>query len=188
MKTKYILFFYLTVMATLIALGLFYSPTLSAWLYRPDWYLHAKFTHILCVTLFFGNVVIGTLWETRSLLSNDSQIIRYTYRTVTWLDAFFTAPLILISLISGLMLGTVLGGVWTLPWLSRAFLLFLFSGAVWIAADIPTQYKINRLFRDIRDDEPPPPKLLRWLWFRVGLNIFAIVPLLMVFFLMVHKP
>ena len=58
----------------------------EAFLSRPELYLHAKLAHVLAATLFFGNVVIGTIWETRSLVSKRAEIIRYTYATVAWLE------------------------------------------------------------------------------------------------------
>ena len=133
--------------------------------------------------------MIGTLWETRSLMSKNPEVIRHTYQTVVWLDAVFTAPLILISVLSGILLGTVLGGVWSMNWLAAGFTLFLISGGLWVALDIPTQYKANRLFQQV----PPgavtlPPELLRVLRLRVGINLFTILPLLVIFYLMVHKP
>ena len=145
--------------------------------------------HVLSVSLFLGNVVIGTLWETRSLLSKRAEIIRYTYETVAWLDAVFTAPLILLVVVSGLMLGTIAGGVFTLAWLVIAFATFALSGLVWLAFDIPTQYLVKRLFREAPAEaaELPTP-LLSVLRFRIFLNAGAVVSLLVVLFLMVHKP
>lgn len=189
MKTKHLLGFYLTVMAVLLVWGLCFPQTFLALMEQPDFYLHAKFFHILSVTLFFANVVIGTVWETRSLLSKKTEIIRYTYKTVTWLDAVFTAPLILVSVLSGIMLGTILGGVWNIGWLSVAFSLFLFSGAVWLVADIPTQYQVNKLFASVAPGEQTlPPRLMKLLWFRLGINCFSVIPLLIIFVLMIHKP
>jgi uncharacterized membrane protein len=148
---------------------------------HPELYLDAKLAHILSATLFFGNVVIGTIWETRSLVSRKVGVIRHTYDTVASLDAFFTAPLIVVALTSGMMLATFLGGPFSMGWLTLAFGLFALSGLVWVVVDIPTQRGIKRILA-------APPELQRLLRFRLGLNLFAIVPLLVVFFLMVQKP
>ncbi len=156
---------------------------------HPELYLDAKLAHILSATLFFGNVVIGTIWETRSLVSRKVGVIRHTYDTVASLDAFFTAPLIVVALTSGMMLATFLGGLFSMGWLTLAFGLFALSGLVWVVVDIPTQRGIKRIFATLSDDaSDAPPELLRLLRFRLGLNLFAIVPLLVVFFLMVQKP
>ncbi len=188
-NTRPILLFQLALMAVLIGYALLCPQQFLAFIERPDLYIHAKFIHILSVTLFFANAVIGTIWETRSLLTKNPEIIRYTYKTVIWLDAVFTAPLILLAVLSGIMLGTVLGGVWTMGWLSVAFSLFLFSGAIWVMCDIPSQYKANRLFETVKPGATDlPAALTRLLWWRMGLNLSTILPLLFIFFLMVHKP
>ncbi len=189
MKTRRALLASLVVMGLLIAIAVVAPHRVEDFLRRPQLYLHAKFVHVLSVSLFLGNVVIGTLWETRSLLSKRAEIIRYTYETVAWLDAVFTAPLILLVVVSGLMLGTIAGGVFTLAWLVIAFATFALSGLVWLAFDIPTQYRVKRLFREAPAEaaELPTP-LLSVLRFRIFLNAGAVVSLLVVLFLMVHKP
>jgi uncharacterized membrane protein len=140
----------LGIMSLLIALAFIFPERFTAILKaHPELYLHAKLAHILSATLFFGNVVIGTIWETRSLLSKRLELIRHTYETVAWLDAFFTAPLILVAVLSGLMLGTLLGGVFSMGWLTLAFGLFVLSGLVWVAFDIPTQKRVKRIFAEL---------------------------------------
>jgi uncharacterized membrane protein len=188
-NTRNILGLELAVMAVLVLAAVLLPEQFATFIARPELYLHAKFVHVLSVTLFFANVVIGTLWETRSLLSRNASHIRFTYQTVAWLDAFFTAPLILVSLLSGLVLGTVLGGIFSMGWLASAFALFVLSGLVWVTLDIPTQYKVKRLFAETPvESETLPPELLRVLRFRLRLNVFAIALLFIVFYLMVHKP
>ena len=189
MNTRRILGIELAVMAVLVLVAVLFPDRFATFIARPELYLHAKFVHILSVTLFFANVVIGTLWETRSLLSGNASHIRFTYATVAWLDAVFTAPLVLLSLLSGLLLGTVLGGIFSIGWLASAFALFVLSGLVWVTLDIPTQYKVKRLFAETPEESPTlPDELLRVLRFRLRLNVFAIALLSVVFYLMVHKP
>ena len=189
MNAKTLLRAELALMVAIIGLALIAPHRFVGWLARPGWYLHVKLAHILSVTLFFANVVIGTLWETRSLRSLRPEIIRHTYETVAWMDAFFTAPLILVAVLSGLSLGTLLGGVFSMAWLVVSLVLFALSGIVWLALDIPSQYRVKRLFAKEREGAPSlDPELLRLLRFRRTLNIVTIVPLFVVFALMVHKP
>jgi uncharacterized membrane protein len=169
--------------------ALLFPAAFTAWLSRPELYLHAKFIHVLSVTLFFANAVIGTIWEARSLVCGTPEIIRYTYRTVAWLDAVFTAPLILIAVCSGIMLGTILGGVGSIGWVSTTLFLFGVSGTVWVLLDIPMQYRVNRLFETVEPQCPQLPQpLRRLLWRRMGINFLGMLPLLVGFYLMVHKP
>jgi uncharacterized membrane protein len=189
MKTKPFLFLSLFLMAGLIVYGLAFPDSFEGLLRKPEFYIHAKFLHILCVTLFFANAIIGMIWETRSLLTGDPKIVQHTYNTVVWIDAMFTAPLILLSVVSGIMLGTILGGVWTIGWVSISFVLFFLSGLIWVVADIPTQYKVKAQFKKLAPDASElTPELRRLLWQRMGISLVGTVPLFVILYLMVHKP
>jgi uncharacterized membrane protein len=184
-----LLAFYLSLMAMLLGAALLFPAQFTSLLKHPELYLHVKFLHILSVTLFFANTVIGTIWEVRSLQTKRPEIIEHTYKTVTWLDGVFTAPLILVAVLSGITLATILGGIWSSGWLSAAFLLFLLSGLVWVTADLPNQHRVNHLFKTLpTGTKSLPPELTRLLWWRMAVNFFGFAPLLVIFFLMIHKP
>jgi uncharacterized membrane protein len=188
-RSKRLLLFYLAVMGLLLLAGLLWPDHFTAALARPQFYLHAKFVHVLFVTLLFGNAVIGTMWEIRSVMSGRTDIVRYTYATVSWLDAVFTAPLIIVSVVSGIMLATILGGVFRIGWVTVGFSLFLLTGLVWVLADIPNQYRLNRLLDASNGGAGGfSPELKVLLRRRMAVNAFGILPLLIVFYLMVHKP
>lgn len=179
----------LVVMGGMIFVGLMNPEKFKTFFSHPEMHLYAKFAHVLSVTLVFANAVIGTLWETRGLLSRRAEVIRYTYQTVTWMDSVFTAPLILIAVTSGILMATNLGGVWGIGWLSCAFVVFLFSGILWVCLDIPTQYRVNKLFSALKEgSENLPNQITKLLWFRLGLNVLSLVPLILIFFLMIFKP
>jgi uncharacterized membrane protein len=188
-KSKKVLIFFLAIIAVIIILAIVFPDLLKDFLNRPSSYPHVLFIHILAVTLFFANAVIGILWESRSLASGRPEAILHTYNTVTWLDARFSTPLIIVSLIAGIMLSIMLGNIWQIGWLSLAFLLFVFSGAVWVVSDIPTQYKIKKLIADVSPGAATmPPELMRLLRMRLWISIAGVVPLIIVFVLMVYKP
>lgn len=188
-KTSLSLKICLVLMGGLIGFGLLFPATFKNMFSHPEVHLYAKFFHILSVTTVFANALIGTLWETRGLLSKRGEVIRYTYQTVTWMDSVLTAPLILIAVVSGVLMATNLGGVWTLGWLSIAFVTFLFSGIVWVVLDIPTQYRVNKLFNGLdTKSDILPSQLMGLLWFRLGVNIFSLLPLIAIFVLMIFKP
>lgn len=189
MKTKSVLMISLAVMAVLVVLALVFPDQLIAFLDRPSLYRHVLFAHIVAVTLFFANAVIGILWEARSLASGRAGVILHTYNTVSWLDARFSSPMIVISLIAGIMLSIMMGNMWQIGWLSLSFLLFVFSGLVWVASDIPTQYRIKRLMTDLDPGaEALPAELTRLLKRRLWISIAGVAPLVAVFVLMVYKP
>jgi uncharacterized membrane protein len=189
MKTKYILICCLALMAGMIAFALFFPERLAALLKQPALYGHALFVHVAAVTLFFSNAVLGMIWERRSLASGSKEAILHTYRTVAWLDARLSSPLIILSVISGLMLGAIIGDMWRIGWLSVGFVLFLFSGLVWVASDIPTQYRVKRLLASLDpSDQTLPAELTRLLKLRWWIGLAGVVPLAVVFALMIYKP
>ena len=189
MKTKRVLVFSLAIMVGMILLAVVFPDQLKNFLDRPSLYQHVLFAHILAVTLFFANGVVGILWESRSLASGSPGAILHTYNTVTWLDAHFSSPMIVVSLIAGIMLSIILGDMWQIGWLSLAFLLFVFSGLVWVVSDIPTQYKIKKLITDVDPGaQTLPQELVRLLKMRLWISIAGVAPLIAVFVLMVYKP
>ena len=189
MKKNRVLMFFLAIMAGMIFLAVIFPDQLKEFLNRPSLYRHVRFAHIVAVTLFFANAVIGILWESRSLASGRPEAILHTYDTVTWLDARFSSPMIVVSLITGIMLSIMLGDMWQIGWLSLAFLLFLFSGLVWVVSDIPTQYKIKKLICDVTPGaQTLPHELMRLLKMRLWISMAGVLPLITVFALMVYRP
>lgn len=189
MKTKKVLVLFLAIMVVMVFLAVVFPGRLQELLNRPSLYRHLLFVHIVAVTLFFANGVIGILWESRSLASGRLEVILHTYNTVTWLDARFSSPMIVISVIAGIMLSMILGNIWQIGWLSLSFLLFVFSGLVWVAGDIPTQYRIKKLITSVDPHaQTLPRELMRLLHMRVWISIAGVVPLIAVFVLMVYKP
>ena len=189
MKTKLVLFCFLGIMAGMIAFAIFFPAQLIALLNRPALYGHALFVHIAATTLFFANAVVGMLWERRSLASGRKDVILHTYATVAWVDARFSSPLIILSVIAGLTLSFAMGNLWQIGWLSTAFVLFLLSGLIWVASDIPTQYKVKKLMAQLDPaDRALPEELTRLLKLRWWISLAGVAPLVVVFALMVYKP
>ncbi len=188
-KSKTILYIFLSIMASMIVLGIVFITELKAFLNRPAFYSHVLFAHIVAVTLFFANAVVGILWEHRSLVSERKEVILHTYNTVSWLDARFSSPLIIVSVTTGVLLTVMYGNIMEIGWLFLAFLLFLFSGFIWIISDIPTQYKIKKIMESL---EPTadflPEELMRLLKMRLWISLGGVIPLVVVFILMVYKP
>lgn len=189
MKTKHALYVSLAFIAGLVAFAAIFTDTFLDVLRQPALYGHARFVHIVAATVFFANAAVGMLWERRSLLSGKKDVILHTYRTVAWLDARLSSPLIILSLLSGLMLGVMSGGLWEIGWLSWSFALFMFSGAFWVLSDIPTQYKIKNGMASLDPAAPAlPDELTRLLRLRWWIGLAGMIPLAAVFALMAYKP
>lgn len=180
---------FLVLMAAMIGFAIVFQEALIVFMKQPVIMRHSRFVHIAAVTLFFANAVIGMLWEVRSLASGRKEVILHTYDTVAYLDARFSSPLIILSVVSGISLSFGIGDLWRIGWLSVSFVLFLFSGAFWILSDIPTQYKIKRLVSDLKpEDQTLPQELLRLLKMRLWIGLAGVLPLVIAFILMVYKP
>jgi uncharacterized membrane protein len=189
MKTKRVLVVLLAIMAGMILFAVIFPAAFRRLLNQPALYGHALFVHVLAATLFFANAVVGMLWELGSLRSGRKDVILHTYATVSRLDARFSSPLIILSVMAGLMLGMIMGDMWSIGWLSLGFLLFLLSGVVWIASDIPTQYRVKKLVAGLDPgDETLPAELTRLLRMRLWISLAGVLPLVIVFALMVYKP
>lgn len=189
MKTKHILLGFLAVMAGMILTALLFPAELKRLLDQPALFGHALFVHVVSVTLFFGNAVVGMMWELRSLKSGRKEVFLHTYGTVSWIDARFSSPLIILSVISGVTLSVILGDLWQIGWLSWGFVLFLLSGLFWVLSDIPTQYRVNKLVADLDPaDQTLPAELTRLLRLRWWISLAGVIPLAIVFALMVYKP
>jgi len=180
---------FLAIMGIMILGGALFPERIARILYKPEWYSHILFIHILSVSLFFTNGVIGMIWEARSLFSRKREIILYTYHTVSWLDARLSSPLIVLSVLSGIMLTVQLGDIRDIGWLMWAFVLFILSGVIWVITDIPTQYRIQQKLKALEpDQEKIPPEVMGLLKKRLWISLGGMLPLLVVFILMVYKP
>jgi uncharacterized membrane protein len=189
MKTKYVLYFFLVLMAGLIITALLFPAMLANLLQQPQLYPHILFVHILATTLFFANAVVGMFWERQSLRSGKKAVILHTYATVSWLDAHLSSPLIILSVLSGISLSMMMGDLWQIGWLSSSFILFMLSGLIWVISDIPTQYRLKRLLADLNpSEEALPEALIRLYTVRWWIGLAGVLPLLIVFILMVYKP
>ena len=189
MKTNHVLIGLLALMAGMIVFAVFFQAEFIALLNQPALYGHALFLHIAVATLFFANGVVGMIWERRSLVSGRKDVILHTYATVAWIDARLSSPLIILSVISGLSLGFMMGDLWQIGWLSAGFVLFLLSGMFWVVSDIPTQYKVKRLTAQLDPaDQALPAELARLLRLRWWISLAGVAPLVVVFALMVYKP
>ncbi len=189
MKTRHVLALFLALMAVLIVLALVFRDEFLALLDQPALLAHARFVHIAAATLFLANAALGMVWEARSLGSGRPGPVIHTYGTVAWLDARLSSPLIVLSLVSGLMLAAGSGELWNVGWLSTAFVLFIASGVVWVASDIPTQGKVRRLMAALDPAaEALPAELVRVLKLRLWIGLAGVLPLVAVLALMVYKP
>jgi uncharacterized membrane protein len=151
-------------------------------------YLWIKWLHILSATLLFGTGLGIAFFMWMAHRRGDAATIAVTARHVVIADSVFTAPAVLVQLLTGFWLAHALGMSLTHGWLMWALLLFVVVGACWLpvlwlqlrARDLAEQAAARR--------EPLPPayfRVMRW-WFWLGWPAF--ISVIAIFWLMVSKP
>ena len=119
--------------------------------------------------------------------SSNLPAIAVTARHVVLADWIFTAPAVLVQLITGILLMLRLGYAFTSAWFFLVIGLFMFIGLCWVPV-IVIQYKLKALAEEAIDTgflDPTFKKLMRW-WTVLGIAAFAAI--LVIFWLMVFKP
>lgn len=151
-------------------------------------YLWLKWIHILSSTLLFGTGlgIAFFLWIAHR--RGDARHIAATARTVVIADACFTAPAVVVQLVTGLWLVALLGLPLTRTWVLWALILFVGVGACWLPV-LRLQIRARDLARDAAERNVPLPaehfRVMRW-WFALGWPAF--VGVIAIFWLMVMKP
>jgi uncharacterized membrane protein len=151
-------------------------------------YLWLKWIHILSSTLLFGTGlgIAFFLWVAH--LRGDARVIAATARTVVIADACFTAPAVIVQLVTGLMLSAQLGWPIEANWWRASVVLFFVVGACWLPV-LWLQLRARDLAAAAADSGgalPPAYHRAMRAWFWLGWPAFLSV--LAIFWLMVVKP
>ena len=101
-----------------------------------------KFLHIFFVILFLGNIIIAVFWKRHGDKSNNPAIIAYTLRGVIKADRLFTMPGVAGLLIFGFGAMGLMGYPFTTGWILWSLVLFVISGAAFMAKVVPIQKKL----------------------------------------------
>ncbi|MGY0618220.1 DUF2269 family protein [Lysobacter sp. A378] len=151
-------------------------------------YLWMKWVHILSSTLLFGTGFGIAFFMWVAHLRGDARVIAETARTVVIADMCFTAPAVVVQLLSGLWLVDALGLPLSTLWVRAALLLFFVTGACWLPV-LWLQKCARDLARQAVEDGVALPatyhRVMRW-WFVLGWPAFIAV--IAIFWLMVTKP
>ena len=151
-------------------------------------YLTIKFIHILSSTLLLGTGLGIAFFMFLAHKSKDVYLIARVSSFVVWADTLFTAPAVVVQLLTGLWLTHLLGIPLSVFWVKTSLLLFFVVGMCWLPV-VYLQIKARNLARQSFKNNSPLPKkydqVMRW-WFVLGWPAFIAV--VVVFYLMVHKP
>jgi len=151
-------------------------------------YLLLKLIHILSATILFGTGIGSAFYMFMANRRKDIAGIYFATRHVVIADWIFTAPSIIIQLISGIALAHVLGLSLTDGWIFWALILYFFAGACWVPV-VWMQIKMRDMAKIAMETDSPLPerywRLDRW-WVTLGSLAFPAV--VAIIGLMVMKP
>lgn len=151
-------------------------------------YLTLKWIHILSSTLLMGTGLGIAFFMWMAHLSRNARTIAVTARVVVIADGLFTAPAVVVQFVTGLWLAQLLHLPLTTFWVKTALVLFFVTGACWLPV-VWLQIRARNLARQAAAAQTPLPqayaRVMRW-WFWLGWPAF--ISVIVIFWMMVHKP
>lgn len=149
-----------------------------------DNYFLLKMLHILSATILTGTGAGIAFFMFMTWRSGNTEAVRVTTRHVVLADWIFTAPAVVIQLVTGLLLANRLGIAMLSPWMLMVTGLFIFIGCCWLPV-VWIQYKLRALAGAEQFEREQFDRYMR-LWTALGIPAFT--ALLVVYWLMVFKP
>ena len=151
-------------------------------------YLWLKWVHILSAMVLFGTGLGIAYFKYRADRSGDLAVIAGVSRLTVTADWLFTAPAVIVQLVTGVWLAALRGLSLTEGWVLAALVLYFVAGACWIPAVV-----LQIRMRDIAErclgaGAPLPPEYLRSrrIWTLLGWPAFGAI--LVIVYLMIFKP
>ena len=145
--------------------------------------------HILAAVVFVGNIITAAFWKTRADRSGNLETIAITARSLLQADYIFTAPGIVVLLITGIwMVGLRDWAGFQEPWLGGSLVLLIITGIIWLAVLLPQQRRMVRLAQEgaAAGALSPDYRKAGKIWSMFG-GVATLLPVL-ILFLMVFKP
>ena len=151
-------------------------------------YLAIKWLHILSATLMFGTGFGTAFYMFFVNRSRNVAAIAVVTRLVAKADWWFTTPSVIIQPLSGLWMIHLAGFPMTSFWIVWSIGLYALAGACWLPV-VWLQLKMRDMAIDAaRIGEPLPDRYWRYEKIWTALGFPAFIALLVVYWLMVHKP
>lgn len=151
-------------------------------------YLLLKWIHIISATILFGAGIGSAFHMFMANRRGKIEEIYFAARTVVLADYVFTAPAVIVQLITGMMLIQMQDYSFTDFWIAWGLALYFFAGACWLPV-VWMQIKMRDMAKSALETGEPLPdrfwKLDRW-WILLGTLAFPAI--IVVFYLMVFKP
>ena len=145
-------------------------------------YLWIKLVHILSAAILFGTGMGTAFFMLKAYLSNNDEAMAVTTRNVVVADWLFTAPAVVIQLVSGIWLTARLGIAFDSKWFIAVISLFAFVGLCWLPV-VWIQIRIRNLIASGAGRETYAGLMKAWL----TLGVPAFLSVLVLFYLMLSK-
>ena len=145
-------------------------------------YLWIKLVHIVGATVLFGTGLGVAFFMLKAFLSGNREALAVTTRNVVLADWIFTAPAVVVQLISGLWLTRQIGIPFDSAWFVAVTSLFVLVGACWIPV-VWIQIRIRKIVSE--GDGRAEVQRLMTVW--IGLGAVAFAGVLLLLFLMVSR-
>jgi uncharacterized membrane protein len=151
-------------------------------------YILVKWVHILSSTILFGTGIGSAFYLFAANRQGNIANIYFAAAQVVVADFLFTAPAVVVQLVTGLWLLKLTGASLSDRWVLWGLVLYLFAGACWLPV-VWMQIRMRNLAKLALSKGTPLPAaywtLDRW-WITAGCLAFPAV--VVVFYLMVAKP
>lgn len=152
-----------------------------------DSYALLKLLHILAAVVVAGTGTGIAFFMLMAYRSKNVQAIAVTTRHVVLADWLFTAPAVVIQLITGLLLMKTLGYSYTSQWFFTVIGLFILVGLCWVPV-LVLQYRLRAFSLAAESDNVLPDQFGKYMTRWITLGIPAFIFILVIFWLMVFKP
>ena len=151
-------------------------------------YLAVKWVHILSATLMFGTGFGTAFYMFFVNRTRNVQAMAVVTRLVAKADWWFTTPSVILQPLSGFWMIHLAGFPLSSRWIVWSFALYLLAGACWLPV-VWLQLKMRDMAAQAAASGSPLPALY-WRYEKIwtALGFPAFIGLLVVYWLMVHKP
>lgn len=151
-------------------------------------YLVLKYIHIISAMLLFGTGLGTAFYMWRTYKEKDVRVMASVCRNVVLADWLFTAPAVLIQLVTGIWMWLLMG-MGTMPsWIWLSLILYIVVGLCWLPV-VWIQIQLARMSRRAAESEAGlSAEYHRYMrvWFILGWPAF--ISVLVILYLMVLKP
>jgi uncharacterized membrane protein len=151
-------------------------------------YLAIKWLHILSATLMFGTGFGTAFYMFFANRSGNVQAVAVVTRLVARADWWFTTPAVIVQPLSGLWMVHLAGFPFASRWIVWSLALYALAGLCWLPV-VWLQLKMRDMAAHAAQaGEPLPARYWRYekIWTALGFPAFG--ALMVVYWLMVHKP